>query len=160
MTSAAADELTTSAESLYTSDRIPTYQASSSHLQDFTPTSAQSSDSASFSATDENDYSFDNGDYDSTSVIAVQTNSNLKASSSVVPSDNQHVTSFDASTYPPSTTSLLSSVYHTDDTYEGSSDGNLSDSEVTSRTPPSDSSNGPTSVSAAIASNTYPISFR
>lgn len=160
MTSAAADELTTSAESLYTSDRIPTYQASSSHLQDFTPTSAQSSDGASFSATDENDYSFDNGDYDSTSVIAVQTNSNLKASSSVVPSDNQHVTSFDASTYPPSTASLLSSVYHTDDTYEGSSDGNLSDSEVTSRTPPSDSSNGPTSVSAAIASNTYPISFR
>lgn len=67
------------------------------------------------------------------------------------------MTSFDASTYPPSTTSLLSSVYHTDDTYEGSSDGNLSDSEVTSRTSPSDSSSGPTSVSAAIASNTYPI---
>lgn len=157
MTSAAAEELPTSAESLYTSDPIPTYQASSGHLQDFTPTSAQSSDSASFSATDENDYSFDNGDYSSTSVIAVQTNASLKASSPVVPSDNQHVTSFDASTYPPSTTSLLSSVYHTDDTYEGSSDGNLSNSEVTSRTSPSDSSSGPTSVSAAIASNTYPI---
>ncbi|KIR68199.1 hypothetical protein I314_01693 [Cryptococcus bacillisporus CA1873] len=120
MTSAAADELATSAESL-----------------------------ASFSATDENDYSFDNGDYDSTSVIAVQTNSNLKASSSVVPSDNQHVTSFDASTYPPSTTSLLSSVYHTDDTYEGSSDGNLSDSERRTPIPfPSDRSNGGITITA------------
>lgn len=158
MTSAAADELPTSAKSLYTSDPIHTYQASSRHLQDFTPTSAQSSDSTSFSATDENDYSFDNGDYSSTSVIAVQTNASLKASSSVVPSDNQHMTSFDASTYPPSTASLLSSVYHTDDTYESSSHGNLSDSEVPSRTSPSNSSSGPTSVVAAIASNTYPIS--
>lgn len=157
MTSAAADELPTSSESLYTSNPFPNDQASSSHLQDFTTTSAQSSDSASFSATDENDYSFVNGDYDSTSVIAVQTNSNLKASSSVVPSDNQHVTSFDASTYPPSTTSTLSSVYHTDDTYEGNSDSNLSDPEVASRTSPSGSSSGPTSVPAAIASNTYPI---
>ncbi|KAE8541702.1 hypothetical protein D1P53_001873 [Cryptococcus gattii VGV] len=157
ITSAAANELPTSAESLYTSDPIPTYQASSSHLQDFTPTSAQSSDSASFSATDENDYSFDIGDYSSTSVIAVQTNASLKASSLVVPWDNQHVTSFEASTYPPSTASLLSSVYPTDNNYEGSSDSNLSDSEVASRTSPLDSSSGPTSVPAAIASNTYPI---
>lgn len=154
-----SNEQPTRADSSYASDPTSAYQAaSSSHPEDSTPTSIQSSDSASFSTTDGNDYSSDNGDYDNTSVIAVQTSASLKASPSVVQSENQRVTSYDASTYQVATASLSSSAYLTDTAYESSNDDNLSDSEEVPQTSPSQSLSAPTSASAAIVSNTYLIS--
>ncbi|AGV14536.1 cell wall surface anchor protein, variant [Cryptococcus neoformans var. grubii H99] len=106
-----------------------------------------------------NYYSSDNGGFDSTSVIAVQSSASLKAPPSIVQSDAQHVTSYDASTYQATTASLSSSAHATDVAYESSNDDNPSDSEVVPQTSPSDSSSAaPTRASAAIASNTYPIS--
>lgn len=153
-----SNEQPTRADSSYASDPTSAYQASSSHPEDSTPTLIQSSDSASFSTTDGNDYSSDNGDYDNTSVIAVQTSASLKASPSVVQSENQRVTSYDASTYQVATASLSSSAYLTDTAYESSNDDNLSDSEEVPQTSPSQSLSAPTSASAAIVSNTYLIS--
>lgn len=154
-----SNEQPTSAESPYVSDPTSADQASSSHAEDFTPTLIQSSDRASFSISSGNYYSSDNGGFDSTSVIAVQSSASLKAPPSIVQSDAQHVTSYDASTYQATTASLSSSAHATDVAYESSNDDNPSDSEVVPQTSPSDSSSAaPTRASAAIASNTYPIS--